>query len=174
MTCYTLTQGVEHKIDPKYSNYSTFGMQTENQHRTKETKKKHHYASDSTLTSSAFLFNIWTQFECVNDAMCRSLKCTQKQYKSKTTRVHTQLKPLIIILRALNHQVLQSSFGSIFAFKVFFQLPKYIWTVLELGPLDLLANTLRILCYHPLPISFLNSSGSDTDVKAIWWITPIT
>lgn len=99
--------------------------------------------------------------------MCRSLKCTQKQYKSKTTRVHTQLKPLIIILRALNHQVLQSSFGSIFAFKVFFQLPKYIWTVLELGPLDLLANTLRILCYHPLPISFLNSSGSDTDVKAI-------
>lgn len=59
-------------------------MQTEIRNEKRKQKKPHHYPSDSTLTSSAFLFNIWTQFGCDNDAICRPfIKCTQKQYKSK-------------------------------------------------------------------------------------------
>lgn len=48
---------------------------------TKEYKKNpHHYACESTLTSSAFLFNIWSQFGCDNDAICRLLQCTEKPH----------------------------------------------------------------------------------------------
>lgn len=32
----------------------------------------------------------------------------------------------------------------------------------------------QILCYPFLPVSFLNFSGSDIDIKATWWITPVT
>ena len=44
---------------------------------------------------------------------------------------------------------------------------------LQSGPLDLLANTSRILCFHRLPISCLNFPGSHTDAKEIWWMTSI-
>lgn len=54
-----------------------------------------------------------------------------------------------IILSGLNDQVLQSSSGPIVIFQNFLQLSRYSLDGLELGPLDLFANTLRILFYHP-------------------------
>lgn len=46
-----------------------------------------------------------------------------------------------IILSGLNDQVLQSSSGPIVIFQIFLQLSRYSPDGLELGPLDLFANT---------------------------------
>lgn len=46
-----------------------------------------------------------------------------------------------IILSGLNDQVLQGSSGPIVIFQIFLQLSRYSLDSLELGPLDLFANT---------------------------------
>ena len=95
MTCYTLTQGGERKIDPKYSNYPTFRVQTEI--RTKETK-------NIIMRLTARLLHLLSclTFEPNVDVIMVQrvcpLKCTQNNQKVITTHVLMHLNPLIIIL----------------------------------------------------------------------------
>lgn len=154
------------KVNPKYSNncisHSLCKLES---WQNKEGKKKKN-AGDCTLTSSVIPFNIWTQFGFSKHTLFTFQKHAQTYMKE--TYMHPQLDTLMIILWALNFQVLQSSFGRVGTFQ--FLLPN-ISGQFGIGPLGPFSK--HILCYHLLPISFLNLSGNNINVKAIWYIAPV-
>lgn len=127
-------------------------------------KKK---SRECTLTSSAFSFNFWTQFGCSKHKRhtCSLLRSSTQSYDNKSC-INTHSLTQWWLLWALNLQVLLSSAGRIVTFQ--FLLPN-ISGQFGIGPLGPFSK--HILCYHLLPISFLNFSGRNVDVKVIWWTT---